>query len=171
MTLRPLDLPSMEYLCLNLREVDWDEARMLVSHDNRWMLAWNSYHFILNNGRAQVAWHNGRPAGMCAFTENWTGVWQVWSFGTDDYPKVAIELARWFRREAREILSVCKGIRLQCDSRIGHPDAHRYIRAFGGQPEGPPMASYGKDGSAYQRYVWLPGVNDAVLKPHFGRVA
>jgi hypothetical protein len=134
-------------------------------------MAYESYHYILNNGRGQAAWVDGRPAGMCAFTENWPGVWQVWSFGTDDYKKAALPLARWFRREANAILSVCKGIRLQCDSRIGHPDAEKFILAFGGLPEGPPMKSYGKDGSSYQRYVWFPGENDAVLKPHYTRAA
>jgi hypothetical protein len=169
--LTDIDLLSLEYICLNMREIDRVEAFAILPHDNPCRLSWEAHHHILNNGRGKIAWHNGKPAAMAAFTENWTGCWQVWAFGTDDFKAAAIPLLRWFRKEANDILTVCKGHRLQCDSRVGHPEAHKMIVAMGGVPEGEPMRRYGKDGSDYQRYIWLNGEHDAVLKPGFIRAA
>lgn len=130
-----------------------------------------SWHAVSNMGRGRIAWWNGRPAAIYAYTELWPSHWEVWMYGTDDFANVAIELLRWGRKEANNILAVCKGARLQCDVREGHPDAHKLIRTVGGRPEGELMRYYGKDGSSYQRYVWLNGVDDAYLKPNLEKVA
>ena len=82
----------------------------------------------------------------------------------------ALPLLKWFRTEANEILTVCKGHRLQCDSRADYEEAHKMIRAFGGVEEST-LRRYGKDGSDYIRFVWFNGENDAVLKPHYTRAA
>lgn len=167
--LTDITLHDLEYICLHMRERDKEEIFGILPHDSPIRLAWEAYHMILNMGRGRIAWHNGKPAAMAAFTENWPGVWQIWSFGTDDYKAAAFPLVRWFRKEANEILSVCKGHRLQCESICGYEEAHKMIEAFGGRAEGPPMTGYGKTGRDYQRFVWLNGVDDAVLRPHFER--
>lgn len=154
-----------------MRESDAVEIYSLRPYDSPLAWAWDAHQALRNLGRARVAWWKGRPAGVFGFTEAWPGHWEVWMFGTDDYRNVAIELVRWARKEANDILTVCNGRRLQADVREGHPDAHRLIKAMGAMPEGPLMVNYGKDGSAYQRYVWINGINDAVLKPHFRRAA
>lgn len=165
------DLLSLEFICLNMREIDRVEAFAVVSHDNPCRLAWETYHYVLNNGRGQIAWHNGKPAAFAALVEMWPSVWQIYMFGTDDFKNAAIPLLRWFRKESNDILTVCNGHRLQCDCRIGHPEAHKMILAMGGLPEGPPRQKFGKDGSDFQTYVWINGENDAVLKPGFIRAA
>lgn len=162
---------DIEFICLNMRAVDRAEIYAMRPHDSPVRLAWESYHHILNNGRGRIAWAKGRPAAVAAFTEDWPGVWSVWMFGTDDFRAAAVPLLRWFRKEANEILSVCNGHRLQCDSRCGHDEAHKMIQALGGIPEGPAMRKFGKDGSDFQRFVWINGENDAVLKPHYTRAA
>lgn len=169
--LTEIDLAALEYICLNMRERDQKEIYNICPHDNPLRLAWESHHMILNQGRGRIAWHDGRPAAIAAFVETWPGVWNVFMWGTRDFNHAAIELLRWFRREARDILSVCKGHRLQCDSLMGFEEAHKMIRAFGGVPEGPPMRAYGKDGSDYQRFVWLKERDSAVLDKHFTRAA
>lgn len=169
--LTDIDLVSLEYLCLNMREADKVEIFACQEHENPMRLAWEAHYLIRNKGRGRIAWHDGRPAACCAFTESWPGVWQVWMFGTDELKSVAVELLRWSRKEARDILSVCHGIRLQCESRVGHDEAHKMLKAMGAVPEGDPMPAYGKDGAAYQRFVWLKDVNDDVLKPGFIRAA
>lgn len=169
--LTDLTLHDLEYVCLNMRAADAEEILAMRPHDSRIRLAWEAYHHILNNGRGKIAWHNGKPAAVSAFTEVWPGRWEVWMFGTDDFKAAAVPLLRWFRHEANDILTICRGNRLECDSRMGHDEAHAMIQAFGGKPEGPPMQGYGKDGCAYQRFVWLPGQNDGVLKPGFTRAA
>lgn len=169
--LHDVTLSSLEYICLNLRESDKLEILNIRPHDNPLMLAWESFHAIRSNGRGRIAWHKGRPAGLFAFAEAWSGTWEVWMYGTDDYRAVVFDLLRWARKEANDILTTCDGRRLHADVRDGHPDAHKLVKAMGAMPEGPPMRGYGKDGGAYQRYVWFNGENDAVLKPHYTRAA
>lgn len=163
-------LIDIEFICLNMREKDSEEILALRPHDIPVRLAWEAYHHVLNSGRGKVAWVNGRPAAFAAFTEDWPGTWSVWMCGTDDFKAAAIPLLKWFRTEANEILTVCKGHRLQCDSRADYEEAHKMIRAFGGVEEST-LRRYGKDGSDYIRFVWFNGENDAVLKPHYTRAA
>jgi len=165
------DLFAIEYICLNLRESDQTEIFNVRPHDSALQLAWESFSAVKNLGRGRIGWANGRPAALAAFTEDWPGCWQVWMFGTKDFRAAAVPLLRWFRKEANDILTVCEGRRLQCDCRLGHEDAHKMIKALGGKPEGPPMAEYGKDGGAYQRYVWLRKRDAGVLDPGYVRAA
>lgn len=167
--LTDITLHDIEFIAFNMRERDRREIYALLPHDSPVRFAWESYHHILNAGRGKIAWHNGKPAAVAAFTENWPGNWNVWMFGTDDFKAAAIPLLRWFRKEANDILSVCEGRRLQCDSAADYEEAHKMIKAFGGVPEGEPMADYGKDGKAYQRFVWLQKRDSAVLEKHFKR--
>jgi len=163
---------AFEFICLNMRETDKVEVFGMLAHDSPLQLAHEASYLIRNKGRSRIGWSDRtkRPAAMAAFTEDWPGMWSVWMFGTDDFKDCAIELVRWFRHEAKDILTVCKGHRLQCDSRYDHEEAHRMIKAFGAIEESR-LRAYGKDGADYIRFVWLNGENDAVLKPHFTRAA
>jgi hypothetical protein len=166
--LTDIDYFAIEYICLNLREQDKEEILNLRPHDNPLQLAYEAHQGIKNCGRGRISWVKGKPAALAAFTESWPGVWDVWMFGTEDFKAAAIPLLRWVRTEANEILQVCAGHRLQCDSRDGYDEAHKMIRAMGGRPEFT-MRRYGKDGSDYVRFIWLNGEDDAVLKPHYVR--
>jgi hypothetical protein len=161
--LTEISLPSIEAICYRMRERDKTEVYALRPHDNPYRLAWEVHAVILNQGRGRIAWHDGRPVALMAFTENWPGMWDAWMFGTDEFKSVAINLIRWGRREVVEILKTCNGHRCQCDSRADYDEAHRLLKALGARPEGPPMRRYGKDGADYQRFVWLRGQDDAIL--------
>jgi hypothetical protein len=169
--LSDVDLLSIEFIVYNMRPGDREEIFGLIDHDNNYRFAWEAYHLVLNKGRGKISWHDGKPAAFAAFVEERPGVWSVWMMGTKDFKAAAMPLLRWFRKEANDILSVCKGHRLQCDSRADYEEAHKMIKAMGGIEEGPPMRRYGKDGSDYQRFIWLNGENDAVLKSGYVRAA
>lgn len=160
-------LPDLEFICLNMRDVDKREIMNLLPFDSPIMLASVADSLIRNQGRGRISWAKGRPCAVAAFTEARPGVWEITMFGTDDFKAGLIPLMKWFRTEANDILTVCKGHRLQCDSRAEHHEAHKLIRAMGGKEEGPPMLAYGKDGGSYQRFVWLNGRDDAILRPHY----
>jgi hypothetical protein len=162
-------LHALQDICQRMREVDKVEIYGMMPHDSWYVLSWDAYALITNKGRGRVAWWQGRPAGLCAFTEMHPGVWNAWMFGTDDFRNVVVDLVRWGRREVRDILAVSRGHRCQCDSRAGHDQAHRLLKALGARQEGPPMKGYGKDGSDYLRFVWLRETDSAVLEPGFVR--
>lgn len=160
---------AMDYICINMRKKDAEEIFALRPHDSPLRLAMEAMYLIRNQGRGRIAFHDRKPVAVAAFTQTWPGTWEAWMFGTDDFRAVALELIRWTRSEVKDILTVAQGRRLQCDSRADYTEAHQLLRALGAQPEGPPMLAYGKDGAAYQRFVWLNGVHDAVLEPHYVR--
>lgn len=166
--LSEFDHYALEYIVLNMREADWVEISNLLPHDSKLQFAHEAGHAIRTQGRGVIAWHDAKPAGLAAFTENRPGVWQVWMFGTNAFRSVAFELMRWVRTEANDILQHCKGHRLQCESRSGYDEAHKMIRALGGELEFT-MRRFGKDESDYHVFVWFNGENDAVLRPHFKR--
>lgn len=151
-----------------MRESDRAEILAMRPHDSPIMLAWEAYHMIRNGGRGRVAWHNQRPVAFAAFTEAWPGHWNAWMAGTDEFKAVVVPLMRWFRSEAREILSVCKGLRLEADSIATHSDAHRMMLALGAKEESR-MPRYGKGGEDFIKFVWLNGENDGVLSRHYVR--
>ena len=167
--LTDIDYTALEFVIMNMRDCDKEEIYALRDHDNPLQLAMEAHAAIRNKGRGRISWVNGRPAAAAAFTEEWPGVWYVWMFGTEDFKAAAIPLLRWVRHEANDILSVCAGHRLHCDSMVGHDEAHKMITAMGGLPEGPPMRRLGKNKEDFQRFVWLRGENEAVLKPHYVR--
>jgi hypothetical protein len=168
-TLTEPNIYSIESICLNMRESDAVEVFNVMPVAGRMHLAQHTFSAMSNQGRGRVAWYQGRPAALIALTQMRPGVWEIWMFGTDAFRNVAIDCVRWARREARDILDHAEGHRIQCDCRVGHPDAHRLIRAFGAHAEGPPMTGYGSDGSDYQRYVWLREKQWHVLEPHLKR--
>lgn len=168
--LTDIDYLSLEYVVLNMRESDRKEIYALRSHDSPLQLAAEAYALIRNTGRGRIAWDKGKPVAVAAFTENWPGCWEAWMFGTDDFKRGAIDLIRWFRKEANEILTVCEGRRLQCDSSADHHEAHKMIKGLGGIEEFR-LRKYGKGGEDFIRFVWFNGENDAVLKSGYVRAA
>lgn len=168
--LTELDLVSTEYICLHMRDCDKREIFALRPHDSPIQLAWEAYHIVKNQGRGRIAWHKQKPAAFAAFSEVWPGRWQAWAFGTEHFTAAAVPLLRWFRNEAREILTVCKAHRLDCDSIVDHYEAHKMLRAMGAKEDGPPMRKFGKGGEDFQRFVWINGETD-VLNPGYVRAA
>lgn len=163
--LTDIEYPSLEFVALNMREVDRVEIFNLLDHDNPLQFAQQAWHALKNNGRGRIAWWAGKPAAVIGLIEDRPRIWQISMFGTEDLPHAAFPCMRWARETLREFREPpFNGRRLQCDSRIGHDEAHKFLRALGAKEEGPPMVHYGKDGGDYQRFVWLIGDNDHVLK-------
>lgn len=168
MSLTDVSYNDLEYVCLQMRACDREEIYALRNYDNPLQLAMDAHAAIRNLGRGRISWVKGKPAAVGAFTEEWSGVWYVWMFGTDDFKAAAIPLLRWVRQEANDILTVCKGHRLHCDSMVGHDEAHKMIKAMGGLPEFT-MRKLGKNGEDFTRFVWLRGENEEVLHPGYVR--
>lgn len=164
--LTDLNLFAVEYIALNMRECDRAELFGLWPHDAALTFASEATHLLRNKGRARIAYVDGMPAALFGFQESRPGVWEVWMFGTDDFDKAIFPLMRWCRKEANDILTNCRGHRLQAQSRASHTEAHKLIRAMGGIEE-TTLRRYGKDGSDYIMFVWLNGENDAILRPHY----
>jgi RimJ/RimL family protein N-acetyltransferase len=160
--LTDIDLDSLMYIVFNMRPEDKEEIYALLPHNEPYQLGWEAFMLFRNKGRSQIAWHQGKPAAVIAITECRKGVWEISMFGTEDFKSVALPCMRWARDTIPDLIINHHGRRLQCDSHANHEAAHRFLKALGARPEGPPMKYYGKDGSAFIRFVWLFGENGFV---------
>jgi hypothetical protein len=60
-----------------MRAEDEAEIDVVRPYDNPYLLAWEAYHMVRDNGRGRIAWHQDNPVAFAAFTEVWPGWWQV----------------------------------------------------------------------------------------------
>ena len=100
-----------------------------------------------------VAWHDAKPCAVGGAAAVQPGVFSVYLFATDDFPKIALSVTRFARRDGMRALFKSVGARrLQCDSHINHVEAHRWLQGNGFLAEGIRRA-YGKDGSDFIHYA------------------
>lgn len=149
----PITLTAVEYVCLNMREIDRREVYGMRTHDDPFLLA-KEIIAVAPFGRVAIAEHEGRPAAIIGVTPLWPGVWSAWAFGTDEWDRVAIKLTRHALRVLKPFLLERGAHRMQCESRIGHSDAHRWIQALGARPESV-LRGYGRDGTDYVQFAWV----------------
>lgn len=150
--MKPISLAAVEYLTLNMRAIDAAEIYSMRGHDNPHLLA-NEVVLAASYGKAGIAEHNGRPCGIIGVSPLWPGVWTVWSFGTDDWPKAVLAMSRFGKRILKPFILARGAHRLQCESRIDHQEAHRWLIALGAKAEGR-LRGYGRDGSDYIMFSW-----------------
>lgn len=148
----PISLAAVEYLTLNMREMDRAEVFGMRGHDCPLLLAkevvWASTY-----GKAAIATHDGRPCAIIGVSPMWPGVWSAWSFGTDEWSKAAVQLTRYALRTLRPFILERGGHRLQCESHIDHTEAHRWLKSMGANVDGF-LPGYGRDGSTYLMFSW-----------------
>lgn len=148
----PISLTAVEYLTINMRLSDQREVYGMRGHENPYLLA-REVVLATSYGKAGIAAHRGVPCGIIGVSPLWPGVWSAWSFGTDDWRKGAVEMTRYALNVLRPFILERRAHRLQCESRVDHVDAHRWLSSMGAKPDGL-LEGYGRDGSDYIMWSW-----------------
>jgi len=148
----PVSLAAIEYLTLNMREIDRAEIFGLRNHDSPTLLAYE-VATLASYGKAAIAEHKGRPCGIIGVFPMWSGVWSAFSFGTDDWRHGVLSMTSWAKFTMHPHLRQCNAHRLQCESRIDHHEAHRWLTRMGAEADGL-LRGYGRDGSDYIMFSW-----------------
>lgn len=127
------DHASVFYVANNMRAIDKDEIYGLRFHKNPFLI---TNEVMAQSQFCWVAWQNEKPAAVIGATETHPGCWQVFCFGTDEFPKVALALTRFVRRTMLPVLFGELGARrLEADSLCSHTEAHRWLEGFGAKRE------------------------------------
>lgn len=155
--MKPVSLTAVEYLTLNMRAIDAAEIYNMRGHDSPYILAREVVHAACF-GKAGIAEHKGRPCGIVGVSPLWPGVWSIWSFGTDDWTRGVLAMTRYGKRVLEPFIRSRGAHRLQCESRIDHHEAHRWLQAMGAKPDGL-LQAYGRDGSDYVMFSWSKDYN------------
>lgn len=116
--------------------------------------------FVVNDVMAMsnfawVAWLDTFPQAVFGGGEVRPGVWSMFAFATDEFPRLALGLTRFAKHTVIPTLFGELGAhRLQCESHESHISAHKWLRLLGSHRESV-LQGYGKDGSNYHQFVIL----------------
>ena len=95
-----------------------------------------------------------RPVAMIGAMPRWPGVWSVWAYGTDEWPRVALTLTKHAKRfMIPALLYSGAARRVDCHALETHVQAREWMRRLGGK-EGNRLDGYGKNGEDFVEYVW-----------------
>jgi hypothetical protein len=157
-----LEWHALEYLAFSMRPVDKHEIFGNLPTDNPLEFAAMVYQATAKNGYGWLGWLNGRPVAALGIFENFPGNWQIWSFGTEDYPLVVVGFLERLT-QAIEAARRDHGLhRLECRSIRIHSSAHRLLRVLGFESEGV-LRCYGRDRSDYFLFAKVWGDRDDVF--------
>lgn len=104
---------------------------------------------------AWVGWLDSKPHAVFGGGEVRPGVWSMFAFATDEFPRLALGLTRFAKRSVLPMVFGRLGAhRLQCESHESHTSAHKWLELLGAHRESI-LKGYGKDGSNYHQFVVL----------------
>ena len=151
MMLTEINFSDLLYIASNMREADrkeifatrWDDSPEELARQGCLSLV-TKFGFIASL--------DGKPiAAIGAFPVH-PGMWNVWMFATDDFPKIGLSFTRWVKRFFVTTLHK-KTRRAECRSDASHHFAHRWMEAVGGKKEAT-LSRFGKEGQDFYLYAW-----------------
>lgn len=157
MKLAKLNEADLLYITDNMR--DWDRGEIFATR-------WDDDNAKLVDGilaGGEFGWVAGLDKPIAAFgaVPVWNGVWQVWMFATDEWPKVALGVTRFIKKVMIPTLEEVGCHRAECRSMEGHEVAHRWLEALGAHKESE-LPHFGRDGQMFYLYCWTR----PITKPH-----
>lgn len=140
----------------NMRERDKEEIYGLrASEDPRFVVR----DVVAMANFSWVAWLDDMPQAVFGGGEVRPGVWSMFAFATDKFPRLALGLTRFARNTVIPTLFDKLGAhRLQCESHEKHTDAHKWLKLLGAHVESE-KRGFGKDGSNYLEFVILKPID------------
>lgn len=149
MNISACDHDTVLYVARNMRARDKEEIYGLRRRENPFDIV----NDVMAQSLAWVAWLDGMPAAVFGGSEARPGVWSMFAFATDEFPRLALGLTRFARKQViPRLFDELGAHRLQCESHEKHTDAHRWLVALGAHRESV-KAKFGRDGSDYYEFV------------------
>jgi len=159
MNLRPLNRADLRAVAANMRSSDRREIFATRFDENPELLAEECLaSFSLG---AIIADKDGAPIAAIGAFEMWPGVWSVWMFATEGWPRVALSATRFVKRKLAPALRALGLHRAECRSSADHDSAHRWLRHLGAEIEAE-YRDFGKNCETFIGFVWR---NENVREP------
>lgn len=99
---------------------------------------------------------DGIPVSVQGVIPSWPGVWSMFAFGTDEWPRVLLDMTRHAERFIKPMLRRAKARRVECRALASHTDSRRWIEALGAHAECV-LQHCGRNDETFINYVWFPG--------------
>lgn len=134
------------YVASHMRAIDREEVYGLRFVENPFLI---TNDVMARPEVSWVAWHDQLPAVVFGGVETTPGVWSIYCFATDAFPKLALPLTRFVKKLMLPLLFGTLGAhRLEADSHENHVQAHRWMELCGATREGVKRGR-GKTGADY----------------------
>lgn len=145
--IEPIGLRS---IIKHMREHDREEIFAMRSDDDDDQLASD----VIAAGDLKWMLSRERPICVWGAQPMWPGVWNVWMFATEEFPRVGKTLTKFVKNVEIPLL-VERGIqRAECKSIATNAVAHRWLEATGAIREAR-HANYGRLKESFYTYAWI----------------
>ncbi len=137
-------------IATNMRARDKEEIFALAWKDDPWQLA------ARTAGLGDFQWtafYDHEPVAAIGAFPVWPGVWNVWAYGTDLWPKVAITLTRHVKTFMIPAILERGAHRAHCYVLDKNDDAARWLEYLGAVKEAS-LDNFGKNGQTFHVYSW-----------------
>ena len=104
-------------------------------------------------GIGYVAYWGDYPVAAIGAHPVRPGVWSVYMFATAYLSKIGLGLTRWAKRVLHPEIVAAGAHRIECNSIVGHDDAHAWLKTFGAKNEGA-MPKFGIGQETFYRFAW-----------------
>lgn len=127
--------------------------------DELYALAWEEDPFDLARRTAAmgefqwIARWRSTPVASIGAVPVWPGVWTVWAYGTDEWPRVVRLLTRHVRRFMIPALMNAGAHRAHCYALRDNEDACRWLGYLGARMDAV-LDNFGKNGQTFVIYSW-----------------
>jgi hypothetical protein len=146
---------SVRHVAENMREGDAREFLAVSPAKDRAELV---DRLVARYGEAPDAFgfydEDRNPIAIGAMVQHRPNVVTLAFFATDDFPRIAADLAKFARRSLFPAYQKRGVHRIECISIEGYEAAHRWIEMLGLKREAV-MPGYGRDGETYIQFAWV----------------
>lgn len=147
----PLSIEALRFILANLRREDLHEIVSTLPE----RVPFTDIASILCQQSlfGAVIRHRGQPAAAIGVVENWSGVWEGWSWGTADFSRCHGAMAEWCRAVLMPAVQRLGVHRIHVKALAGHGEAHRWIEWLGLTREGD-HPGYGRFAETFVTFAW-----------------
>lgn len=160
--IEPARADEIYYVAVNMRESDRREFAATVSFDDREDIA----HLLVSrfSGRPEIlAVEDGdKLFAIGGLVELRPNVATLLFYATAEMATGGAAITRYIKSTLFPA-AIARGVhRIECQSIVGHDDAHRWIEFLGLKQEAPPFEGFGKNGEAFIQFAWVKDAGSAV---------
>lgn len=148
----PVSRDKLRYVITHMRARDHAEIFALQwSDDTEHFL---EVQMLMMGDMCRIWERNGVPVSVQGVIPVWPGVWRMFAYGTDEWPRVVLSMTRWARRFVIPAMTRCAH-RVECRALATHTESRRWIESFGAKQEAL-LSEYGRNREDFVLYVWKP---------------
>jgi hypothetical protein len=150
MQLKQLEIDDLRYICRNMREQSRREVFARRENEDPDALA---DELMAQASYFAFSGHLDRPIYAGGSVAVGDGLWRTWGFGTDEFPLIGIDVAKFIRRKAIPAVKRMGGTRIESTCIAGISEVDKWLTIMGGRKEAP-LPDYGKNGDDFNLWVW-----------------